>query len=209
MGNMTDQQRMDFFLQERRTGLSDAQLKETVIGLLKENRVAHVLGCAQTSVELAKLWGANRQDAYRAGMLHDVTKALPGELQLTLCSKLGILIDEFAQKNPKTLHAVTGAAIAQRVFGENEAVQAAIRSHTTGCGGMNTLQKIIYIADYMEPNRDFDGVEELRRLAQTDLDKALEMGLQMSIGLLRQQGREVCPDSLDALNDLEKEKIEC
>ena len=74
---------------------------------------------------------------------------------------------------------------------------------------MTLLDKILYIADYMEPNRDFDGVEELRRLARTDLDKALEMGLQMSIGLLRQQGREVCPDSLDALNDLEKEKIEC
>lgn len=209
MGNMTDQQRMAFFLTERRRGLTNEQLKETVIGLLKESRVNHVLGCAQTAVELAALWGADTQDAYRAGMLHDVTKALDGQLQLTLCEKLGILIDEFAQKNPKTLHATTGAAVAKTVFGENEAVQAAIRSHTTGCGGMSTLQKIIYIADYMEPNRDFDGVQELRRLAETDLDKALKKGLDMSIAVLHQQGRDVCPDSLDALNDLEKEKIEC
>ena len=92
------------------------------------------------------------------------------------------------------------------MFGENEAVVAAIDSHTTGKKNMNTLEKIIYIADYMEPNRSFEGVEQLRKLAETDLNEALKMGLEMSIALLREQGRTVCPRSLEAL---EKENVTC
>lgn len=209
MGNMTDEQRIEFFCTQRRKGLSNEQLKQTVTELLKENRVNHVLGCAETAVRLARLWGADEHDAYRAGMLHDVTKALDGDLQWTLCVKLGIAVSDFSRENPKTLHAITGAHVAELVFGENPAVFAAIYSHTTGCAGMDTLQKIIYIADYIEPNRDFEGVEELRRLAVTDLDKAVKMGIEMSVAVLRQQGRQISPDSVEALKDLEKEKIEC
>jgi len=201
---MTDQQRMDFFLTADCRGMIDEELQLTALSLLKESRVNHVLGCAQTAVQLAQVWDADVKDAWRAGILHDVTKALPGELQLCLCEKYGIILDEFSQNNPKTLHAITGAAVAKRVFGENEAVVAAIDSHTTGKRNMNTLEKIIYVADYMEPNRDFEGVEELRRLAYTDLNAALEMGLNMSISLLREQGRTVCPRSLEAL---EKENV--
>ena len=75
----------------------------------------------------------------------------------------------------------------------------AIASHTTGKANMNTLEKIIYVADYMEPNRDFPGVEELRQLAFTDLDKALKLGLQMTLQLLQQQGKEISPESAQAL----------
>ena len=96
--------------------------------------------------------------------------------------------------------------MAERIFGENPAVAAAIRSHTTGKADMNTLEKIIYVADYMEPNRDFPGVEELRRLAVTDLDKALEMGLEMTLALLREQGREISPESQQALQWLQNKK---
>ena len=206
MEQMTDQQRMDFFLTADCRGMTDEELQLTVVSLLKESRVKHVLGCAQTAVHLARIWDADQRDAYRAGMLHDVTKALPADLQLTLCAQYNIMLDEFSRENPKTLHAITGAAVAERVFGENAAVVAAIDSHTTGKGGMNTLEKIIYVADYMEPNRDFEGVQELRRLAVTDLDGALRLGLEMSIAVLREQGRQICPRSLDALK---KEITEC
>ena len=81
---------------------------------------------------------------------------------------------------------------------------AAIRSHTTGKADMNVLEKIIYVADYMEPNRDFPGVEELRHLAYTDLDKALILGLEMTIVLLVEQGREIAPASQAALAFLKK-----
>lgn len=204
MGNMTDQQRMDFFLTADCRGLSDEELQITVVSLLKDSRVAHVLGCAQTAVRLAGIWGESARDAYRAGMLHDVTKALNGETQLELCGQLQIPLDQFALENPKTLHATTGAFVAKTVFGENEAVVAAIDSHTTGCANMNTLQKIIYVADYMEPNRDFEGVDKLRHLAETDLDAAVCLGIEMTIQVLKEQGRTVCTRSLQALESLRK-----
>ena len=179
--------------------LSMEELEKTVISLLKPDRVAHVLGCRDTSADLARIWGADETDAARAGMLHDITKALDGPLQLDLCRAYDVPLDTFSQANPKTLHALTGSLVAERIFGENAAVVAAIRSHTTGKANMNTLEKIIYVADYMEPNRDFPGVEELRRLAYTDLDRALKMGLEMTLAMLKEQGREVSPESQQAL----------
>ena len=175
------------------------QLERVVVSLLKPSRVNHVLGCRDTAVELAKRWGADQTDAARAGLLHDITKALDGPLQLTLCGEYGIMLGEFPRKNPKTLHALTGSLVADRVFGENQAVVEAIRHHTTGKANMNLLEKIIYVADYMEPNRDFPGVEALRRAAFTDLDAALKMGLEMTIALLNGKGSEISPESREAL----------
>ena len=179
--------------------LSMDALEQVVVSLLQPNRVAHVLGCRDTAAELAKLWGVDETDAARAGLLHDITKALDGPLQLTLCEEYGIVLDEFSRKNYKTLHALTGSLVAERIFGENTNVVSAIRSHTTGKPNMNTLEKILYVADYMEPNRDFPGVEQLRALAYSDLDKALKLGLTMTIDLLKEQGREISPESAQAL----------
>ncbi len=179
------------------------QLEQVVVGLLKPNRVKHVLGCRDTAAELARLWGEDETLAARAGLLHDITKALDGPLQLTLCQEYGTVLDSFSCKNPKTLHALTGSLVADRIFGESKAVVDAIRTHTTGKANMNLLQKIIYVADYMEPNRDFPGVEKLRRLAHTDIDGALKLGLQMTLDMLRQQGSECSPESLEALRYLQ------
>ena len=175
------------------------ELEQVVISLLKPSRVNHVLGCRDTAVELAKCWGADETDAARAGILHDVTKALDGPLQLTLCDEYGTILTDFGKKYPKTLHALTGALVAERIFGENEAVVNAIRHHTTGKADMSLLEKIIYVADYMEPNRDFPGVEHLRRLAFSDIDAALKLGLEMTLEHLKGQGSEVSPESRDAL----------
>jgi len=180
------------------------RLEQTVVSLLKPSRVAHVLGCRDTSIALAKKWGANEVDAGRAGLLHDITKALDGPLQLTLCRAYGTMLDDFSVQNPKTLHALTGSLVAERIFGENEAVVAAICSHTTGKANMNLLEKIIYVADYMEPNRDFPGVEELRELAYRDIDLALKTGLEMTISMLRLQNREISKGSQEALQWLDE-----
>ena len=180
------------------------RLEQVVIGLLNPNRVRHVLGCRDTAVELAKRWGADTVDAARAGMLHDVTKALDGPLQLTLCRAYGTLLDDFSKKYPKTLHALTGSLVAERIFGENKAVVSAIRHHTTGKADMNVLEAIIYVADYMEPNRDFPGVEELRALAFSDLQAALKLGLEMTLVHLKNQGSEVSPESRQALDWLKR-----
>ena len=179
--------------------LSMEELEKTVISLLKPNRVAHVLGCRDTAKAMAQSLGADPVDAARAGLLHDITKALSGPLQLAVCRTYAQTLNEFSAKNPKTLHALTGSLIAKHIFGENEAVVSAICSHTTGKADMNLLEKIIYVADYMEPNRKFEGVDEMRRLAFADIDGALRMGLEMTVNLLREQGREVSPESLEAL----------
>ena len=178
------------------------QLEPVVVSLLKPNRVNHVLGCRDTAAALAQRWGADVTDAARAGMLHDITKALDGPLQLTLCVEYGTILDDFSKRYPKTLHALTGALVAERIFGENEAVVEAIRSHTTGKANMNLLEKIIYVADYMEPNRDFPGVERLRELAFTDIHAALKLGLEYTLEHLKNQGAEVSPESRAALASL-------
>ena len=179
--------------------LSMEQLENVVVSLLKPNRVAHVLGCRDTCVELAKRWEADTTDAARAGLLHDITKALDGPLQLTLCQAYGKILSDFSRKYPKTLHALTGSMVAERIFGENEAVVSAIRYHTTGKADMNLLETIVYVADYMEPNRNFPGVERLRELAFSDLRAALKLGLEMTMEHLKRQGSEVSPDSREAL----------
>ena len=175
------------------------ELEPVALSLLKKNRVNHVLGCRDTAIALAKRWGANETHASRAGLLHDVTKALDGPLQLTLCQEYGTILSDFGRKYPKTLHALTGALVAERIFGEDPEVVTAIRHHTTGRGNMGLLEKIIYVADYMEPNRDFPGVERLRELAFTDIDAALKLGLEFTLEHLARLGDEVSPESAEAL----------
>ena len=119
------------------------ELEAVVVSLLKPNRVKHVLGCRDTAAALAEKWGANVTDAARAGLLHDITKALDGPLQLTLCHEYGTILDDFSNRYPKTLHALTGSLVAERIFGENQEVVAAIRSHTTGKADMNLLETYI------------------------------------------------------------------
>ena len=178
------------------------ELEQVVIRLLNPNRVAHVLGCRHTAAQMAERWGVDVTDAARAGLLHDITKALDGPLQLTLCGEYGTILSEFGQRHPKTLHALTGSLVAERIFGENEAVVSAICHHTTGKANMTTLEKIIYVADYMEPCRDFPGVDRLRELAFSDLDAALKMGLEMTLENLISRKLEISPESREALDYL-------
>ncbi len=181
------------------------QLESIVISLIDPKRVNHVLGCRDTAVALAERWGADVTDAARAGILHDITKALDGPLQLTLCDAYGKILTDFSRKYPKTLHALTGSLVAERIFGENQAVVDAICHHTTGKADMTLLEKIIYVADYMEPCRDFPGVEKLRELAFSDIDAALKLGLEMTLEHLKRQGAEVSPASREALTWLSNE----
>ena len=182
-------------------------LEETVVKLLKENRVVHVLGCRDAAVELARQYGENEVDAARAGLLHDITKALDGPLQLTLCSEYDILLSKFSQENPKTLHALTGSLVAEQVFGENQAVVTAIRYHTTGRPAMSRLEKILYLADYIEVNRNFPGVDRLRAAAHRSLDEGMLMGLEMTLSQLREQKRQISQNSIDAARYLREQGV--
>lgn len=174
-------------------------LREQVRPWLKSSRVPHVLGCEQEAVKLAARWGEEQDEAAEAGILHDITKKLSMPEQLLLAEKYGIVFDKFERTNLKLTHAITGAAVARDLFGVDDRVCSAIRWHTTAKPGMSLLEKIIYMADYIEPTRDFPGVDALRELAYRDLDAAMALGLEMSLEELREKGTEPHPASVNAL----------
>ena len=144
-------------------------------------RIPHVSGVEEEAARLARRWGADENLARRAGALHDCTKYFTLEEHLALCQQYGVELDSLERQAVKLLHAKTGACIARAVFGEPDAVYWAIFWHTTAKADMTTLEKILYVADYMEPNRDFEGVERLRALAYEDLDRALLLGVETTI----------------------------
>ncbi len=180
--------------------LSDADLRSCSLSMVYPKRHAHILGVEETAVELAKRWGADPEAARRAGILHDCTKYLSLEEHLAICAQAGIVPDEMEAGSAKLLHSKTGAALARMIYGESDEVCQAIYWHTTGRADMSLLEKIIYLADYMEPNRDFDGVEELRRLCAADLDAALLMGLEMSVADLTERGVPIHKNTQGALD---------
>ena len=167
--------------------------------LLKPSRVRHVQGCEQEAVRLAELWGADPGDAAEAAILHDITKKQPPEEQLRLCEKYGIITDNSERKAPGILHARTGAALARDLFGVTDDVYHAVENHTTGCPGMSLLDKIIYLADFTEPTRSFEGLDRVRELTGIDLDQAMIEALKLSMEEVRSRGATPHPRSKDTL----------
>ena len=182
--------------------LSLEQLRAVALAYLKHKRIPHVLGTEEEAVRLAERCGADVEKARVAALLHDCTKKLSMEEQKALCLQYGIELDELEQKALKLLHAKTGAAIARDVFGVDDEIYNAILWHTTGRAEMNLLEKIIYLADYIEPTRDFPGVDELRKTCYEDLDKGLLMGLEMTIREMEEMGNPIHHHTLEARNAL-------
>ena len=179
-------------------------LRACSYSMIRAKRIPHVRGCEQEAVKLAIRWGENEDDARAAAILHDCTKYLDLEEQLSLCEKYGIILDDLEKVAVKLLHSKTGAAIARYEYGMPDRVCEAICWHTTGKPDMTKLEKILYIADYMEPTRDFDGVEKLRALVYKDLDAAVRLGLEMSVEELTERGVPVHPNTAEALRFLTK-----
>lgn len=179
-------------------------LRACSYSMIRAKRIPHVRGCEEEAVRLARRWGEDEDDARAAAILHDCTKYLNLEEQLSLCGKYDIILDHMERETVKLLHSKTGAAIARWEYGMPERVCDAICWHTTGKPDMTTLEKILYIADYMEPTRDFDGVERLRALVYEDLDAAVRLGLEMSVEDLTGRGVPVHPNTLGALRFLTK-----
>ena len=178
--------------------LSLSQLRPVALSYLKHKRIPHVLGTEQEAIRLAERYGADVEKARRAALLHDCTKKLDMEEQLALCRRYGIQLDELEQKALKLLHSKTGAAIARDVFGVDDDIYSAIWYHTTGHAGMTKLEKIIYLADYIEPSRDFPGVDKLRKVCYEDLDRGLLMGLEMTIEEMTSMGNPVHHATIEA-----------
>lgn len=167
------------------------QLKET----LGEKRFEHTQGVMYTAASLAMRYGVPMQQAQLAGLLHDCAKAIPDKEKLELCKKYGIIVSEVEKENPSLLHAKLGAYLAREQYGvADEEILHAIYVHTTGEPGMNTLDKIIFIADYIEPNRDSQpNLEYVRKVAFWDLNQAMEGILYDTLKYLEQSEKKIDP----------------
>lgn len=167
---------------------------------LSPKRMQHTRGCVQTACELAEIWGADVEKAHVAALLHDITKEQSLPAQLKLCEKHDIIISDTQRKVPELLHAVTGAKLVHAEFSIPEDVCSAIRWHTTGKPDMTVLEKVIWLADLIEPGRDFPGVDEIREMARRDLDAALLMGFGRTIQYLTENKRIIDCDMIQAWN---------
>ena len=179
------------------------ELRPIAMSFLKPKRMPHVLGTEQEAIRLARQYGADVTKAQIAALLHDCTKKLNRDEQLALCAHYGIVPDPLERQTLKLLHAKTGAAVARDLFGVDDDIYNAIYWHTTGKADMTVLEKVIYMADYVEPNRVFDGVDDLRDAVHTDLDMGLLMGLQDSIEEMTERGNPVHYRTVEAKEYLE------
>ena len=161
-------------------------------------RLAHIRGCEEEAARLARRWGADEERMRRAAILHDCTKYFTLQEHLDVCEKYGIALCPLERATDKLLHAKSGAALAKHIFGVDDGIYEAILYHTTARAGMSLEEKILYVADYMEPNRAFPEVGELRRLAYSDLDGAVGMGASLAVQEMVQRDKELHHDTRDA-----------
>jgi len=185
---------------------SDEAVLEWSLRRVSPKRAEHVKGCVLSALELADRFGAPRRSAFLAAALHDVTKEARALEQLQLCEKYGIIPDAVQKKNTQLLHALTGAAVAKSVLSMSDEVCEAIANHTTGRPEMSLLDKIICLADYIEPNRDFEGVEHIRELAKSDLDLALITALKSTAEHLKDREEIIHPMTAQTVAWLEQGK---
>ncbi|MBO4401741.1 MAG: bis(5'-nucleosyl)-tetraphosphatase (symmetrical) YqeK [Selenomonadaceae bacterium] len=172
---------------------------------LKKDRFAHSIGVANTAVKLAKKFGVDVDRAYTAGLLHDCAREFENEQLPAEAIKRGIEIGEVEKTMPLLLHAYIGAKMVQEIYGVDDAeIIQAIHRHTVGARDMTPLDKIIYFADMIEPNRNYPGVEELRDFAEksSELDEIILKALDESIIFIVQKATLLHPDTIAARNFL-------
>lgn len=180
----------------------DAEYTEVLRGRLTEKRFVHSLNVAESAKELAIIYGCDPEKAYTVGLIHDCCKDEPAGLQLSYMIENGVELSEWEINAPKLYHAMCGKVYALKEFGvTDEDMLNAVRYHTTGRKNMSLLEKIIFIADFISAERDYDGVEIMREKAKRSLDEAIVEGLSFTIKDLIDGEKIVHPDTLDAYND--------
>ena len=166
---------------------------------LSEDRFEHTLGVMYTAESLAMRYGVDMTKAAVAGLLHDCAKCIPNAQKLKLCKKNNIEMTEMEEKNPSLLHAKLGAYLAKEKYGvDDPEILSAITWHTTGKPDMSMLDIIIYMADYIEPNRDkAPNLKQIRKLCFENIEEALYQVLE---GTLEYLGNR--PDMIDPMTKI-------
>ena len=170
---------------------------------LSSKRLQHSIGVSEIAEELAIPFHCDTEKAKIAGLLHDLAREVPANELLPRTRAFGIVVSDIEQAEPILLHSILGSRLAQIEFGINdeEVLQASIL-HTTGGQSMTVLDKIIYLADLIEPNRSFKGINEIREVAQKDLDQALLAALDQSIDYLIKRCGLIHPATIAARNEI-------
>lgn len=172
-------------------------------------RYIHSKNVAKKAVELAEKFNCDKRRAYLAGLLHDICKNETNENNLKLVQEFGIMIDEISRREQKLWHAIAGAAYIQYVLQlDDYDIINAVRYHTTGRAGASTLEKIIYLADFISDERDFDGVDKIRNSVESGLDNAMYTAAKFTIEDLAAAGRPIHPDSVAAYNEALFKKLQ-
>ena len=170
---------------------------------LKESRLQHSISVSETAVALAVQYGEDVEKAKIAGLAHDCVKNMENEELIKVAMDHEIQLNEIYLHNPSILHGLVGSIVAREIMGiQDEDILNSICYHTTGRKNMSSLEKIIYIADYIEPLRQFKGVEELRNLSKVDLDAAVILSLENTIKYVVDQKGLLHTDTIDARNYL-------
>ena len=183
-------------------------LRKAMKKVQDKERYEHTLGVAYTAACLATLNGVDTEKALRAGLLHDCAKCISAEQKLSLCKKYDIEVSALEKRNPSLLHAKLGAKLAKEKYDEkDEDVLNAITNHTTGRANMSMLEKIIFIADYIEPGRTkAPNLALIRKNAFSDIDLALIKILQDTLAYLENTGIETDPKTRETLEYYLQEK---
>ncbi|WP_294389266.1 bis(5'-nucleosyl)-tetraphosphatase (symmetrical) YqeK [uncultured Clostridium sp.] len=180
---------------------------EEIKGYLKNNlkpsRYGHTLGVVNTAIKLAEIYGEDKSKAEIAALCHDVAKNMSNEELRKLIDNENIILSIDEENTQELWHSIIAPVIARKVFGiEDEEVLNAMRWHTTGKENMTNLEKIVYLADLIEPSRKFDGIDEIREIAYKDLDLAMLKALTHTTIYLLKQGCAVDINSVKARNYL-------
>lgn len=167
---------------------------------LDEDRMIHTMGVMYTCAALAMAHGYDLMDAQAAGLLHDSAKCIPNKKKLKMCDEHKIPVTEFEKTHPFLLHAKLGAYIAREKYDiKDEEILSSITYHTTGRPGMSTLEKIVYIADYIEPMRDKAAhLPQIRKLAFQDLDECMYEILKDTLLYLEENPKDIDSTTKDA-----------
>ncbi len=174
---------------------------------IDQKRLEHSINTSKEAVVLARIFGADEKKAQIAGLLHDVAKGKCRFGLVNIAHDYNIKLDEFEISNPELAHGKIGAQMVRKQLGiKDEQILSAIRWHTTGRAGMTMLEKVIYIADIIEPCRKFEGVENIRKLAVKDIDKAVIMTLEYVMKFVHSKGLALHPKSIEAYKYYKKKE---
>ncbi|MEW4354483.1 bis(5'-nucleosyl)-tetraphosphatase (symmetrical) YqeK [Streptococcus pneumoniae] len=176
------------------------QLLEAISSAMSEKRFRHVLGVEEAALKLARQYGCDEQKASLAALLHDYAKEVDDQVFLDLINQYQLGEDLKAWGN-NVWHGMVGAYKIRQDFGLDDAdILQAIQRHTVGAAEMTLLDKVLYVADYIEPNRDFPGVDEARRLAKLSLDKAVAFETAQTVAHLAKKGIPIYPQTIETYN---------